>query len=107
MCVHADMGHGAFDDTCQVLKMEQPSLDTTKHLVSEIDSHDLLLHVGDLSYADGYEPIVSTGNHNCFLFLIEKGRFLRGPSHLPLELCVSKLGGSECAHVLRVSLSFL
>ena len=55
----ADMGHGAFDDTQQVLKLEQPSIETTKHLVSEMGSHDLLLHVGDLSYADGYEPIVS------------------------------------------------
>ena len=55
----ADMGHGAFDDTSQVLKMEQPSIETTKHLISEMDSHDLLLHVGDLAYADGYEPIVS------------------------------------------------
>lgn len=52
------MGHGAFDDTRQVLKLEQPSIETTKHLISEMDSHDLLLHVGDLSYADGYEPIV-------------------------------------------------
>ena len=53
-----DMGHGAFDDTRQVLKLEQPSLETTWHLVSEMRSHDLLLHVGDLSYADSYEPIV-------------------------------------------------
>ena len=53
------MGHGAFDDTRQVLKLEQPSIETTKHLVGEMDSHDLLLHVGDLAYADGYEPIVS------------------------------------------------
>ena len=45
--------------------MEQPSLQTTKHLVSEMDSHDLLLHVGDLSYADGYEPIV--GLIHCIL----------------------------------------
>lgn len=52
------MGHGAFDDTRQVLKLEQPSIVTTGHLVSEMSSHDLLLHVGDLSYADGYEPIV-------------------------------------------------
>ena len=53
------MGHGAFDDTRQVLKLEQPAIETTKHLISEMGSHDLLLHVGDLSYADGYEPIVS------------------------------------------------
>ena len=55
------MGHGAFDDTRQVLKLEQPSIETTKQLVSKMDSHDLLLHVGDLSYADGYEPIVGLG----------------------------------------------
>ena len=53
------MGHGAFDDTRQVLKLEQPSIQTTNNLINEMASHDLLLHVGDLSYADGYEPIVS------------------------------------------------
>ena len=53
-----DMGHGEIDDTRQVLKLEQPSLDTTRNLVREMSGYDLLLHVGDLSYADGYEAIV-------------------------------------------------
>lgn len=53
-----DLGHGEFDDSRQVLKLEQPSINTTRHLVSEMGRHDLVLHVGDLSYADGYEPIV-------------------------------------------------
>ena len=53
-----DLGHGEFDDSRQVLKLEQPSINTTRHLVSEMSRHDLVLHVGDLSYADGYEPIV-------------------------------------------------
>ena len=55
----SDMGHGEFDDTRQVLKLEQPSLNTTKNLIKEMDSHDLIIDVGDISYADGYEPIVS------------------------------------------------
>ena len=55
-----DLGHGEFDDSRQVLKLEQPSINTTKHLIDEMDKHDLVLHVGDISYADGYEPIVRT-----------------------------------------------
>ena len=56
------MGHGEFDDTRQVLKHEQPSLNTTKNLIKEMDTHDLIIDVGDISYADGYEPIVSSAN---------------------------------------------
>ncbi|XP_064383549.1 uncharacterized protein LOC135332138 [Halichondria panicea] len=52
-----DMGHGLKDDTRQVLKLEQPSLNTTKNLISEMGAHDLIIDVGDISYADGYEPI--------------------------------------------------
>ncbi len=54
------MGHGLKDDTRQVLKLEQPSLNTTKNLISEMGAHDLIIDVGDISYADGYEPIVSS-----------------------------------------------
>ena len=57
------MGHGEFDDTRQVRKHEQPSLNTTKNLVKEMDTHDLIIDVGDISYADGYEPIVSIVLH--------------------------------------------
>ena len=56
--LNKDLGHGEFDDSRQVLKLEQPSLNTTKHLINEMDKYNLVLHVGDLSYADGYEPIV-------------------------------------------------
>lgn len=53
------MGHGEVDDTRQVLKLEQPALNTTRNLVREMNDYDLVFHVGDLSYADGYEAIVS------------------------------------------------
>jgi len=53
-----DMGHGELDDTKQVLKLEPPALDTTRNLIREMDQHDFVFHVGDLSYADGYEAIV-------------------------------------------------
>jgi len=52
-----DLGHGEYDDSRQVLKLEQPSINTTKHLIQEINSSDLVIHVGDLSYADGYEAV--------------------------------------------------
>ena len=53
------MGHGEFDDTRQVLHHEQASINTTKNLIKEMDTHDLILDVGDISYADGYESVVS------------------------------------------------
>ena len=61
------MGHGAYDDTRQVLKLEQPSVDTTRNLIKEMNMnhYDLLYHVGDLSYADGYEPIVRSVHWLC------------------------------------------
>ncbi len=60
LIIFSDMGHGLKDDTRQVLKLEQPSLNTTKNLISEMGAHDLIIDVGDISYADGYEPIVSS-----------------------------------------------
>lgn len=69
-----DMGHGQLDDTREVQRYEQPSLNTTKNLIKEMDTHDFIIDVGDISYADGYEPIVSSRAwlqqplcNNCFL----------------------------------------
>ena len=52
------MGHGEYDDSRQVLKLEQPSIETTKHLIAELNHTDLVVHIGDLSYADGYAAVV-------------------------------------------------
>ena len=52
------MGHGEYDDSRQVLKLEQPSLNTTRRLITELNHTDLVIHIGDLSYADGYGAAV-------------------------------------------------
>ena len=60
------MGHGAFDDTRQVLNHEHPSISTTRNLIKEMDTHDLILDVGDISYAVGYAPVVSIKDTHVF-----------------------------------------
>lgn len=59
------MGHGEKDETRQVRKLEQASLETTKNLIIDMEDHDLIIDVGDISYADGYEPIVSVQCSMC------------------------------------------
>ena len=56
------MGHGEYDDSRQVLKLEQPSLETTRRLVAELNHTDLVVHIGDLSYSDGYGAVVRGGS---------------------------------------------
>ena len=53
-----DLGHGVPDNTFQVEKLEQASLNTTKNVYSEINETDLIVHIGDLSYAVGYSAQV-------------------------------------------------
>jgi len=50
-----DMGQGQTDDTLEPSE-QQPSLDTTSNIAKIIESShvDFVLHVGDLSYANGY-----------------------------------------------------
>lgn len=51
-----DMGHGEYDDTREVHKLEQPALNTTRLIGKELNHTDFVLHVGDISYADGFAP---------------------------------------------------
>ena len=57
--VHLDLGHGERDGTIQIEKLEQASLNTTKHVSNEINKTDLVIHIGDLSYAVGFSAEVS------------------------------------------------
>ncbi len=61
MIVHvcADMGNGQPDDSRQVVTGEQPALNTTKLVLGQLDRTDLVLHIGDISYARGYASVVS------------------------------------------------
>lgn len=47
------MGNGQVDGSIQHWE-EQPSLNTTANILSELDDTDLILHIGDISYAVGY-----------------------------------------------------
>ena len=49
-----DLGHGEADESQQILKLEQASLNTTKLVYREVNNTDLIVHVGDLSYAVGF-----------------------------------------------------
>ena len=57
--VHLDLGHGERDGTIQIEKLEQASLNTTKHVSNEINKTNLVIHIGDLSYAVGFSAEVS------------------------------------------------
>ena len=46
------MGHGEADMSSENKHYQQPSLNTTKNLLQ--DKGDFIMHIGDLSYAEGY-----------------------------------------------------
>ena len=54
-----DLGHGELDQSLQIEKLEQASLNTTRLVKSEINETQLLIHIGDLSYAVGFNAQVS------------------------------------------------
>ncbi len=47
------------DDSQEILHDEPPSLVTTKRLVADADNHNFVLHIGDISYAEGFAGTVS------------------------------------------------
>lgn len=59
-CSLTDLGHGELDQSLQIKKLEQASLNTTKAVFSEINDTQLLIHIGDLSYAVGFAAQVSS-----------------------------------------------
>ena len=52
-----DMGNGQEDDSCQVVHGQQPSLNTTRGVEKELSSTDVVMHIGDISYARGYASV--------------------------------------------------
>lgn len=61
-----DLGHGSMDENEEIHDIEPPSLVTTKHLAADVENYDLVLHVGDLSYAEGFGGSVSSDIFFCF-----------------------------------------
>ena len=51
-----DMGNGQQDDSQQVVTGQQPSLNTTRNIEGEA-SVDVVMHIGDISYARGYASV--------------------------------------------------
>ena len=62
-----DMGQGQRDDTQQPKTGQFPSLNTTRLVQGEASKANLILHIGDISYARGYAGVVSLG---IFLYAI-------------------------------------
>ena len=54
------MGQGQRDDTKQPVTGQLPSLNTTRLIMRDINHTDVLLHIGDVSYARGYAGVVSS-----------------------------------------------
>ena len=52
-----DMGNGQEDDSCQVVTGQQPSLNTTRGVMTEIYATNVVMHIGDISYARGYASV--------------------------------------------------
>ena len=53
-----DMGCGEIDGSYRE-QLYNPSLNTTDRLMGELYRTDFLMHIGDMSYAQGYAAIVS------------------------------------------------
>ena len=54
-----DMGEAQPDDTVQPIPAQPPSLNTTSRVQKELNDIDIVLHIGDISYARGYAGVVS------------------------------------------------
>ena len=60
MCMlYTDMGCGEIDGSYRE-QLFNPSLNTTDRLLEELPRTDFLMHIGDMSYAQGYAAIVRT-----------------------------------------------
>lgn len=60
-----DMGVGQADQSLQVIRAQQPALNTTRLVLNQINQTDLVLHIGDISYARGYASVVRRVIHTC------------------------------------------
>ena len=53
-----DMGEAQSDGSLQPIRSQVPSLKTTRLIESDMPMIDLVLHIGDISYARGYAGVV-------------------------------------------------
>ena len=52
------MGNGQPDNSWQVNENAPSAWNTTQRVLSQIDETDVVLHIGDISYAMGYASVV-------------------------------------------------
>ena len=52
------MGVGQVDQSLKAIRAQQPALNTTHLVLNQINQTDLVLHIGDISYARGYASVV-------------------------------------------------
>ena len=57
--IFVDMGCGEVDGSYRE-QLYNPSMNTTNHLKKELYRTDFVMHIGDMSYAQGYGAIVSS-----------------------------------------------
>uniref|UniRef100_A0A1X7U7G6 Purple acid phosphatase n=1 Tax=Amphimedon queenslandica TaxID=400682 RepID=A0A1X7U7G6_AMPQE len=52
-----DMGEAQVDDTLQPIHAQPPAINNTNLMAKEVNERDLVLHIGDISYARGYAGV--------------------------------------------------
>ena len=52
------MGKGEIDGSLEHWEEQSNSVNTTKSVIGEVDNIDMVLHIGDISYAVGYSSQV-------------------------------------------------
>ena len=61
-----DMGQAQLDDTQVPPDISEPgAINTTNCVKGQVDVIDMVLHIGDISYARGYAGVVRTTDYCC------------------------------------------
>jgi hypothetical protein len=66
-----DMGVAELDDSRQIISPEQPAINTTRLLNDYRDETDVVLHIGDIAYAEGYAATVSSQEIQKHCFIVQ------------------------------------
>ena len=59
------MGVGQVDQSMQVYHDQQAALDTMRRVLNQINQINLVLQLGDISYARGYASVVRMPKGHC------------------------------------------